>query len=40
VLGDSIGLVVYVMNDDGSLEGAWTIADKEGVGEEILTPMQ
>jgi hypothetical protein len=40
VLGDSIGLVVYVMNDDGSLEGAWTIADKDGVGEEILTPMQ
>jgi hypothetical protein len=40
VLSDSIGLVVYVMNDDGSLEGAWTIADKDGVGEEILTPMQ
>jgi hypothetical protein len=39
-LGDSIGLVVYVMNDDGSLEGAWTIADKDGVGEEILTPMK
>jgi hypothetical protein len=28
------------LNDDGSLEGAWTIADKDGVGEEILTPMK
>jgi hypothetical protein len=37
-LGESIGLVVYEMN--GSLEGAWTIADQNGVGEEILTPVK
>jgi hypothetical protein len=40
VLGDSIGLVVYKIMDDGTLEGAWTIADDGGVGEEILTPMK
>ena len=40
VLGESIGLVVYKIMADGTLEGAWTIADTEGVGEEILTPMK
>jgi hypothetical protein len=39
-LGDSIGLVVYEMKPDGSLEGAWTIADQDGVGQEILTPIK
>jgi hypothetical protein len=28
-MGDAIGLVVYKMMDDGTLEGVWTIADKE-----------
>ena len=37
VLGESVGLVVYKMNADGTLEGVWTIADQEGVGEETLT---
>jgi hypothetical protein len=32
--------VVYEMNPDGSLEGAWTIADQNGVGEETLTPIK
>ena len=40
VLGESIGLVVYEMKPDGSLEGTWTIADQDSVGEEILTPIK
>jgi hypothetical protein len=40
VLGESVGLVVYKMNADGTLEGVWTIADQEGVGEETLTPVK
>ncbi len=40
VLGEAIGLVVYKMIPDGTLEGAWTIADQEGVGEETLTPVK
>ncbi len=39
VLGDAIGLVVYKVQDDGSLHGLWTIAGKEGNGTEILTPQ-
>jgi hypothetical protein len=40
VLGDAIGLVVYKVIEDGSLEGLWTIAGKEGNGTEKLTPAQ
>jgi hypothetical protein len=40
VMGDSIGLVVYKMMDDGALDGIWTIADQEGIGEEVLTPIK
>lgn len=39
VLGDSIGLVVYEVRDDGSLEGAWTISGQDGSGTERLTPQ-
>ena len=39
VLGDAVGLVVYEVNDDGSLHGAWTISGKDGSGTEILTPQ-
>jgi hypothetical protein len=39
-LGESIGLVVYRLNDDGSLDGTWTIAGKEGVGKERLVPQR
>jgi hypothetical protein len=39
-LGESVGLVVYEMKPDGSLEGAWTIAEEEGVGHETLTPQR
>jgi len=38
-LGNSVGLVIYKINDDGSLEGVWTIADKSGAGTETLTPQ-
>jgi hypothetical protein len=40
VLGKEIGLVVYEIMDDGTLDGVWTIADSEGVGKEVLTPMK
>ena len=39
-LGSDYGLVVYELQPDGSLKGYWTIADKEGVGGEILTPKK
>ena len=39
-IGDAIGLVVYKINDDGSMEGVWTISGKEGNGTEKLTPAQ
>jgi hypothetical protein len=40
MLGDAIGLVVYKIMADGTLEGLWTIADKGGAGEEVLTPIE
>ena len=40
VLGDEIGLVIYNVNDDGTLDGAWTITGKDGSGTEVLTPVQ
>ena len=39
-LGSDIGLVVYEVQPDGSLEGYWTIADKTGAGTETLTPAK
>lgn len=39
-LGDEIGLVVYKVASDGSLEGLWTIAGKDGNGTETLTPAK
>lgn len=38
VMGKAIGLVIYELKRDGTLEGLWTIADQEGVGTETLTP--
>jgi len=38
VMGEEIGLVVYKVEDDGSLHGLWTIAGKNGSGTEVLTP--
>src|SRR5262249_14012262 len=39
-LGNSVGLVIYELKADGSLEGTWTIADKSGIGSETLTPTR
>lgn len=38
VMGKAVGLVVYKVQEDGSLLGLWTIAGKEGNGTEVLTP--
>lgn len=38
VLGDAVGLVIYKVQEDGTLEGLWTIAGKGGTGTETLTP--
>jgi hypothetical protein len=38
VLGEKVGLIIYEMHDDGTLDGLWTIADQAGVGTEVLTP--
>ena len=37
-LGDAVGLVVYKVLPDGSMQGLWTIAGQEGNGTEVLTP--
>jgi hypothetical protein len=39
-LGNVVGLVLYELRSDGSLNGVWTIADKSGAGTEILTPLK
>jgi opacity protein-like surface antigen len=38
VLGKDVGLVIYEVNNNGSMDGIWTIADTEGVGSESLIP--
>lgn len=38
VLNDSIGLVIYKVQADGSMQGLWTIAGEGGSGTEVLTP--
>ncbi len=40
VLQGDVGLVIYEINDDGSMEGLWTVADQPGVGTEKLIPMR
>ena len=37
--GDNVGVTMYHINDDGSLEGAWTVAGQNGSGSEKLTPQ-
>jgi hypothetical protein len=39
-LGNAVGLVIYEINANGTLEGTWTIAEKSGVGSETLTPVR
>ncbi len=38
VLGDAIGLVIYEVKRDGSMDGLWTVAGQNGTGTEKLTP--
>jgi hypothetical protein len=40
VLNGKVGLVIYELRGDGSLDGLWTIADQTGVGAERLVPMR
>ncbi len=37
-LNGKVGLVIYLVQDDGTLDGTWTVAGVNAVGEEILTP--
>lgn len=39
-LGEKIGLVIYQIKTDGSMEGLWTVADQTGVGTERLVPIR
>jgi len=39
VLGKDIGLVIYEIRDDDTLDGLWTIADHDGTGTELLIPQ-
>lgn len=39
VMGEAIGLVIYEVMEDGSMEGLWTIAGQPGTGTEKLTPQ-
>ena len=34
------GILSYQILEDGSLDGAWTVAGQEGYGVELLTPAQ
>ena len=38
VLNGDVGLVAYTIKDDGTLDGIWTVADKDGAGKEVDTP--
>jgi len=39
VMGDAVGLVIYRVLDDGTLDGVWTIAGQRGRGTDVLTPV-
>jgi hypothetical protein len=39
-MGGVVGLVIYEVKPDGSLDGLWTIADQPGMGTERLVPMR
>ena len=37
-LNGKVGLVIYLIQDDGTLDGTWTVAGVNAVGTEVLTP--
>ncbi len=39
-MGDVVGLVIYKVMPDGTMNGLWTIAGNGGAGSEVLTPIQ
>lgn len=39
VLDGQVGLIIYQVDDEGVLDGVWTIAGQDGAGTETLTPM-
>jgi hypothetical protein len=34
----AVGLIIYKMLDDGTMEGVWTLSGMDGAGTEVLTP--
>jgi len=38
-MDNEVGLVIYRIKDNGALDGVWTIADQNGVGNELLIPQ-
>lgn len=40
VQGDTLGLLVYEVKEDGSMEGIWTVTGQSGSGTEMLTPAK
>ena len=38
VLGESMGLVIYKVQPDGTMQGLWTLQGQSGTGTEVLTP--
>jgi hypothetical protein len=39
-MGNLVGLVIYEIRPEGIIDGIWTVADQNGVGSEVLTPMR
>lgn len=40
VLNDAVGLLVYEVMPNGSMEGIWTVTGQDGSGTETLTPAR
>ncbi len=38
-LRNAVGLVVYKVKEDGTLDGIWTAADQDGAGTDVLIPV-
>ena len=34
----AVGLIIYKMDKDGTMDGVWTLTGKDGAGTEVLTP--
>ena len=39
-MGDDVGLIIYKVSNDGSMQGLWTFAGNGGSGTETLTPIK